>query len=122
MNLDEMSLSEKNNLYISQKREIERLKNIIRYYEEHQIDNVNVKDFCCSQCIAKYSVKVRALDLFEAYKRWCDRYKLIQISKKDFYDFIQYYGFNKRRGSKNCIYFYGITLKNGDSNAPKTNL
>lgn len=114
-----MTLSEKNSLYIEQKKEINRLKNIIVELEDqllsyHQKDKrINryelVHNFLEDNCIKFQHGKVEAKILFEAFENWLVlNNSKWSIKNRLFYKILALNGFLLKNGSKNKLYVYGL--------------
>jgi len=115
-----LNLSEKNNLYLQQKSEIERLKKLVVKLEkklnirnEHDKNELNIqhkqdKRFEDNKSVAfrfLYRVKskfdvIEAKDLYEMYVSEVD----IPLGKKFFYKSVRSYGWFVKRGNFNKMY------------------
>ncbi|MGE6380012.1 primase-like DNA-binding domain-containing protein [Peribacillus muralis] len=119
--ISEMTLKEKNSLYIQQKKEIERLKNINKKLEEklflnhesNQFHEENIiVDFLSESCIRNKNKKVEAKILFEAFKKWLSSKGIDnRMKNRTFYSVLLEEGLSKKKGTKNKLFIYGLEWK-----------
>lgn len=111
----DMKLSEKNNLYLKQKKEIEQLKSkvaelekiIEEYNKEPKKDLID--SFLSKNCLVGDFLKVEAKYLHEAFKK--SLVNRVCVKNRTFYSSLKLRGFQIKRGSKNKLYIYGLELK-----------
>ncbi|MEC1301334.1 hypothetical protein [Bacillus paralicheniformis] len=119
LKIDELTLTEKNKLYINQKREIDRLNKVIEDLEKQlSVRNENDEQSLISTFLKKYSSKIseqqiEAKQLYQEYEKWI---KSLLLGKRNFYNVVATYGYEFKRGKGNKLFV------KGDSNASKTNL
>ncbi|WP_345826947.1 hypothetical protein AAVC22_22340 (plasmid) [Bacillus paralicheniformis] len=119
LKIDEMTLTEKNKLYINQKREIDRLNKVIEDLEKQRsVRNENDEQSLISRFLKKYSFKIseqqiEAKQLYQEYEKWI---KSLLLGKRNFYNVVATYGYEFKRGKGNKLFV------KGEENAPKTNL
>ncbi|MEC1176704.1 hypothetical protein, partial [Bacillus paralicheniformis] len=76
LKIDELTLTEKNKLYINQKREIDRLNKVIEDLEKQlSVRNENDEQSLISTFLKKYSSKIseqqiEAKQLYQEYEKW----------------------------------------------------
>lgn len=97
-----MNLSEKNNLYLSQKKEIERLKNIVKFYEDKQYENIIVSSFLENH-FEENVYKIEAKELYEEYLKFVPK----TLGKRNFYKVAEIYGYPSKRGNENKLFVHG---------------
>ncbi|MEC1141177.1 hypothetical protein P9B97_23250, partial [Bacillus paralicheniformis] len=87
LKIDELTLTEKNKLYINQKREIDRLNKVIEDLEKQlSVRNENDEQSLISTFLKKYSSKIseqqiEAKQLYQEYEKWI---KSLLLGKRNF--------------------------------------
>ena len=103
-----MNLSEKNNLYLQQKSEIERLKKLVVELEKKlNIRNEHDELRTVSSFVENYqdnqNGNIKAKELYKKYLEF-----LIQpLGKRSFYKVMKTHGFNFKRGNGNELFVHG---------------
>jgi len=104
-----LNLSEKNNLYLSQKKEIESLKKLVSELENKlNIRNEYDKNSEVHLFLKKFFFqninKIKAKELYLEYKM---KNKKSFLGKRNFYKVAAIYGYHSKRGNENKLFVHG---------------
>jgi len=104
-----LNLSEKNNLYLSQKKEIESLKKLVSELENKlNIRNEYDKNSEVHLFLKKFFFqnlnKIEAKELYLEYKM---KNKKSFLGKRNFYKVAAIYGYHSKRGNENKLFVHG---------------
>jgi hypothetical protein len=114
--IEDMKLSEKNALYLEQRREIERLQNRVDELEEELkilkielLDPVN--EFIKGKCKIEEGLKIEAKILYINFETFLKsiNYKR-QIGSRIFYSELKNKGLSVKRGNQNKLYVHGLDI------------
>ena len=107
-----MKLSEKNDLYLQQKREIERLKAIIEDYERRFLFDEKgnaVDQFLSAYCKDNAMGCIEAKEVFEVFKNWCAANNAaVSFKNRTFYKILESKGYKCEKGNQNKNYILGL--------------
>ena len=103
-----MSLSEKNNLYLQQKSEIERLKkSVVELEKKLNIRNEFDVQGSVSSFVENYqdnhNGEIKAKELYKMYLNFLVK----PLGNKNFYKVMKTHGFNFKRGNGNELFVHG---------------
>ena len=87
---------------MSQKKEIESLKNIIKFYEDRRYENIIVSLFL-ENFFDENPNKIEAKELYENYLKYTPK----TLGKKNFYKVAETYGYPSKRGNENKLFVHG---------------
>jgi len=69
-----------------------------------------IKPFLDERCIIDVKAREEAINLHRGYTSYCHSVGEIELSNRNFYRLLESRGFERRRGAKNKMFFYGIAL------------
>lgn len=115
--IEDMKLSEKNALYVKQKKKIEKLQNRIKDLEVELQELKKeiydpVSDFIESACISDGNLKIEAKVLYSYFEHFLfkrDFHK--RIGNRKFYSELKRRGFHSKRGNGNKLFIHGLDVK-----------
>ncbi len=70
-----------------------------------------IKDFVEDKCVVINCAKATLVSMYSAYTSWCDGNGERPISRKKLVGKLEEMGYEKRRGSENKVFIFGIGLK-----------
>ena len=104
-----MNLLEKNNLYLSQRNEIERLNNLVLELENklivhEEFDKIYIVRLFLENFFKDNPEEIQAKDLYKKYRSCFDEFVL---GKRNFYKVAAIYGYHSKRGNENKLFVHG---------------
>jgi len=104
-----LKLSEKNNLYLSQKKEIESLKKLVSELEKKlNIRNEYDENFSVHLFLQNFFFKnQKKIEAKELYLKYKMQNKKSFLGKRNFYKVAAIYGYHSKRGNENKLFVHG---------------
>jgi putative DNA primase/helicase len=83
---------------------------VIRATEDYRQDMDILGPFIEENCAVYSTAKIEAKTIYENYTKWCFQNNEMELRNRQFYRQLEIRGFKKENGSKNKVFFHGITL------------